>query len=60
MTRMHLEILDLLPNILPRLMALDPKPTVEGAMRQWFDLFWRGIALDPSLPLPTLPDPTLR
>lgn len=60
MLRMQLEIMDLLPIVLPRLMGLDLKPTVEGAMRQWFDLFWRGIALDPSLPLPTLPDPIIR
>jgi hypothetical protein len=55
---MQLEILDLLPVVPPGLMKLDQKPTVEDAMRQWFGLYWRGIALDPSLPLPALPDPT--
>jgi AcrR family transcriptional regulator len=58
LVRMQVQIIDLLPIVLPRLMGLDPKPSIEGAMRQWFDLFWRGVALDPNLPLPTLPDPT--
>ena len=60
LVRMQLEILDLLPAILPRLMHLGPEANVLTAMRAWFDLFWRGVALDPSVPLPPLPDPTDR
>lgn len=59
LVRMQLEILDLLPAVLPRLMNLSPEATVATAMRAWFDLFWRGIALDPSAPLPPLPDPAV-
>ncbi|MBP1772698.1 MAG: TetR/AcrR family transcriptional regulator [Holophagaceae bacterium] len=57
LVRMQLEILDLLPAVLPRLMHLSPEATVVTGMRAWFDLFWRGVALDPSAPLPILPDP---
>jgi AcrR family transcriptional regulator len=58
LVRMQVEILDLLPAVLPRLMQVAPEPTVATGMRAWFDLFWRGVALDPSLPLPALSDPT--
>jgi AcrR family transcriptional regulator len=57
LVRMQVQIIDLLPVVLPRLMGPDPKPSIEGAMRQWFDLFWRGVALDPSAPMPQLPSP---
>jgi AcrR family transcriptional regulator len=57
LVRMQIEILDLLPTVLPRLMNLDPRATVVTGMRVWFDLFWRGVARDPSAPLPPLPDP---
>jgi hypothetical protein len=57
LVRMQLEILDLLPTVFPHLVNLGPKSMVINGMRAWFDLFWRGIALDPSAPLPTLPDP---
>lgn len=58
LVRMQLEVLDLLPTVLPRLLALGPKASVLTGMRAWFDLFWRGVALDPSVPLPSLPDPS--
>jgi AcrR family transcriptional regulator len=58
LVRMQIEILDLLPAILPRLLHLSPESTVVAGMRAWFDLFWRGIALDPSAPTPHLPSPT--
>lgn len=57
LVRMQIEILDLLPAILPRLLHLSPESTVVAGMRAWFDLFWRGIALDPSAPTPHLPSP---
>ena len=57
LVKMQLEILDVLPVVLPRLMNLPPDEVVLIGMRAWFDLFWRGVALDPSTPLPALPDP---
>jgi AcrR family transcriptional regulator len=57
LVRMQLEILDLLPTVLPCLMDLSPDATVMTGMHAWFDLYWRGVALDPSAPLPVLPDP---
>jgi AcrR family transcriptional regulator len=58
LVRMEVEILDLIPAVLPRLMQLRPEPTIANSMRAWFDLFWRGVAVDPFLPLPALSDPT--
>jgi len=55
LVRMHLEILDLLPTVLPRLMGLPHDRAVETGLRLWFDLYWRGVAQDPSAPLPPLP-----
>lgn len=59
LVKMQLEILDVLPAVLPRLMDLAPEAAIVTGMRAWFDLFWRGVALDPSTPLPTLPDPAV-
>ena len=56
LVKMQLEILDVLPVMLPRLMDLPPENVVATGMRAWFDLFWRGVALDPTSPLPALPD----
>jgi hypothetical protein len=58
LVKMQLEILDVLPVLLPRLMDLQPEEAVAVGMRAWFDLFWRGVARDPGAPLPPLPDPT--
>jgi AcrR family transcriptional regulator len=58
LVKMQLEILDVAPVILPRFMGLPADTAVVISMRAWFDLFWRGIALDPRLPLPFLPEPT--
>ena len=57
LVRMQLEILDLLPAVLPHLVNLGPESMVVNGMRAWFDLFWRGIARDPFAPLPILSDP---
>lgn len=57
LVRMQLEILDLLPAALPRLLGLEPEATVVVGMRAWFDLFWRGVAADPAAPLPPLSEP---
>ncbi|MFN7957727.1 MAG: TetR/AcrR family transcriptional regulator [Holophagaceae bacterium] len=59
LVKMQLEILDVLPVVLPRLTELPPDQAVRVGMRAWFDLFWRGVALDPSAPLPPLPDPAI-
>lgn len=56
LVRMHLEILDLLPTVLPRLLGLPRDRAVETGLQVWFDLYWRGIAKDPSIPLPPLPE----
>jgi AcrR family transcriptional regulator len=58
LVKMQLEILDVLPVLLPRFMDIRPEQAVAIGMRAWFDLFWRGVALDPSAPLPPLPNPT--
>jgi AcrR family transcriptional regulator len=54
LVKMQLEILDVLPVMLPRLMDLPQEAAVATGMRAWFELFWRGVALDPSSPLPIL------
>lgn len=59
LVKMQLEILDVAPVVLPRFMALAPAEAVLTGMWAWFDLFWRGVARDPSAPLPPLPDPTV-
>ena len=59
LVKMQLEILDVAPVVLARFMNLAPEEAVLVGMRAWFDLFWRGIALDPGAPLPPLPDPTV-
>ncbi|WP_257303698.1 TetR/AcrR family transcriptional regulator [Geothrix campi] len=56
LARMQLEILDLLPTVLPRLMGLPHDQAVETGLRAWFDLYWRGVARDPLAPLPPLPE----
>jgi AcrR family transcriptional regulator len=59
LVKMQLEILDVLPVLLPRFTDLHPEVAATLGMRAWFDLFWRGVALDPLAPLPSLPDPDL-
>lgn len=55
LVRMQLEILDLVPTVLPQVMGLPPGDAIPLALGAWFDLYWRGIARDPSAPLPLLP-----
>ena len=57
LAKMQLEILDVLPTVLPVLMDLPPEEAMLTGMRAWLDIFWRGVALDPSQPLPPLPSP---
>jgi hypothetical protein len=58
LVRMQLEILDLLPVVLPRLEPVTPDEAVHRGMQAWFALYWRGIARDPLAPFPPLPDQT--
>jgi hypothetical protein len=57
LVKMQLEILDVLPILLPRFMPVPKEQAVLVGMRAWFELFWRGVAADPAAPLPPLPDP---
>lgn len=59
LVRMQIEILDVLPAVLPHLVGLNPDAAIATGMRAWLDLFWRGVALDQSAPLPALPDPSV-
>lgn len=59
LVKMQLEILDVLPHVLPRILEIPSGQSVLTGMHAWFDLFWRGVALNPSAPLPSLPDPAL-
>ena len=59
LVKMQLEILDVLPVVLPRLMDLASEEAVKIGMKTWFELFWRGVALDPSATLASLPDPVV-
>ncbi len=54
--KLHLEILDVLPMVAPRILAATPATAVLQAERGWLHLFWRGIATAPDAPLPPLPD----
>lgn len=55
LVRMHLEMLDLLPTAVPRVMGLPEKPSVPTAEKAWLQFYWRGIAADPVVPFPPLP-----
>jgi TetR/AcrR family transcriptional regulator len=57
LAKMQLEILDVLPAVLPLLTELPPEGAVLTGMRAWLEILWRGVALDASAPLPTLPSP---
>jgi len=54
--KLHLEILDVLPMVAPRILGVAPEAAVAEGERAWLELFWRGIAADPAAPLPPLPD----
>jgi len=58
LAKMQLEILDVLPAVLPLLTELPPEGAVLSGMRAWLEILWRGVALDASAPLPTLPSPS--
>lgn len=56
--KLQLEILDVLPVVAPRILGLSPGEAVAEGERAWLHLFWRGIAADPTAPLPPLPMPS--
>lgn len=56
LVRMHLEILDLMPVIGPQVHGSGQKPPIPSAERAWLQLYWRGIAADPTVPCPPLSD----
>lgn len=53
--KLQLEILDVLPVVAPRILGLSPEEAVAQGEKAWLQLFWRGIAEDPSAPTPPLP-----
>jgi len=57
LVKMQMEILDVLPAVLPLFLPQAPEDSLVMAMRGWLELYWRGVALDPAAPLPALPDP---
>lgn len=57
LVKMQLEILDVLPVVLPRFLDIPAEDSVRLGMQAWFDLFWRGVAVQPAAPLPALPAP---
>ncbi len=56
LVKLHLEILDVLPVVASRLLGVPPGAAVAEGERAWMQLFWRGIAADPTAPVPSLPD----
>ncbi|HJU84546.1 MAG TPA: TetR/AcrR family transcriptional regulator [Holophagaceae bacterium] len=53
--RMFLEIHDWMPTFGLRVTGMPSEGAIPMAERTWFELFWRGIAADPTQPLPELP-----
>ena len=56
LVKLHLEILDVLPMVAPRILGMDPEAAVALGERAWLEMFWRGIAARPTDPIPSLPD----
>jgi AcrR family transcriptional regulator len=54
LVRMEFEILDLVPVMGQRFGIVDIKGAIPLAERTWFEVFWRGVATDPQMPLPFL------
>lgn len=53
--KLYLEILEVIPAMAQPMMGRDPHQALLRAERAWMELYWRGIASDPSLPFPALP-----
>ena len=54
LVKTYMEILDVLPNMAPRIAGIPSDEVIPLAERLWFELYWRGVAADPSKPLPSL------
>ena len=59
LVRMEFELLDLVPVMGSRFTDLPPGRLLPLAERAWFETFWRGIAADPTEPLPFLHEENL-
>ncbi|HJW09979.1 MAG TPA: TetR/AcrR family transcriptional regulator [Holophagaceae bacterium] len=55
LVKTYMEILDVLPNMAPRVAGIPADEVVPLAERAWFELYWRGVAVDPLRPIPELP-----
>ncbi len=51
--KLYLEILDVLPTMAPRIAGIPGPEAVAQAERAWMATFWRGVAADPLVPLPS-------
>lgn len=56
LVKLHLEILDVLPMVAPRVLGVTPHAAVAEGERTWMQLFWRGVSANPTAPFPMLPD----
>ncbi|HNX94034.1 MAG TPA: TetR/AcrR family transcriptional regulator [Holophaga sp.] len=52
LVRMQLEILDLIPAMSQRIIGQPAEIALPLVQRQWFEVFWRGIARHPEQPIP--------
>jgi AcrR family transcriptional regulator len=52
--KLYLEIFDVLPIMAPRITGTTAEEVIPRAERAWLELYWRGIAADPSKPMPLL------
>ena len=52
--RMEFEILDLIPVMAPKLTGVNAQEALPWVERTWFELFWRGVAVNPQEALPFL------
>jgi hypothetical protein len=53
--KLYLEILEGISPISLGMTGLSPSQVLHEAGRAWIDIYWRGIALYPRAPIPTLP-----
>jgi AcrR family transcriptional regulator len=53
--KLYLEILEGNPQLAQEMTGMDPSQGLHQIERAWMDIYWRGIALYPWAPIPTLP-----
>ena len=54
--KLYLEILEVVPTMFPVVTGRDPVQALRQAEHAWMEIYWRGIAMDPTMPLPLLSD----